>query len=87
MFLQRDETEGQDICCQNLCFIFSGLEYGFPAATLKLRFGLKFRCHGVQRAALGGSAESLDTSTDPSRDEDVEVMEVKPHIYETSVYV
>ena len=32
-----------------------------------------------QRGALGGSSESLDTSTDPSRDEDMEVMEVKPH--------
>ena len=32
-----------------------------------------------QRGALGGSAESLNTSTDPSWDEDVEVMEVKPH--------
>ena len=31
-----------------------------------------------QRGALGGSAESLDASTDPSRDEVVEVMEVKP---------
>ena len=40
-----------------------------------------------QRGALSGSAESLDTSADPSRDEDVEVMEVKPHINETSVYV
>ena len=40
-----------------------------------------------QRGALSGSAESLDTSADPSRDEDVEGMEVKPHINETSVYV
>ena len=32
-----------------------------------------------QRRALSGLAESLDTSADPSRDEDVEVMEVKPH--------
>ena len=29
-----------------------------------------------QRGALSGSAEGLNTSADPSRDEDVEVMEV-----------
>ena len=40
-----------------------------------------------QTGALSGSAEGLNTSADPSRDEDVEVMEVKPHINETSVYV
>ena len=40
---------------------------------------LNLRPIHFQRGALGGSAESLDTSTDPSRDEDVEVMEVKPH--------
>ena len=41
-------------------------------------FDLNLRPIHFQRGALGGSAESLDASTDPSRDEVVEVMEVKP---------
>ena len=42
-------------------------------------FDLNLRPIHFQRGALGGSAESLDASTDSSRDEVVEVMEVKPH--------
>ena len=51
----------------------------FVCFSLDTALDLDLRLIHFQRGALGGSAESLDTSTDPSRDEDVEVMEVKPH--------
>ena len=64
---------GSDFCSQQTW------RHRYTSQNPDTAFDFNPRPIHFQRGALGGSAESLDASTDPSRDEVVEVMEVKPN--------